>query len=439
MDRLAIEILRILNQHGDSCVVGGCVRDHLLGLESNDIDIATNVPMKKIAELFETFDIGKNKDFGVVVVKYKGETFEIAQFRKDSSYSDGRHPDKIEIADSFKEDCLRRDFTINALGLDSDENIIDHVGGTEDILNRVIRCVGDPFERFQEDYLRMLRAVRFASKFSFEIEDGAREAIKQNAHKIIEISQERITQELIKMASCSGYTFANSIKLMDEVGLLKHILPDIFRMKAFPHNPKHHPEGGVFEHTLSALRVNKEKNSLLNLAILFHDVGKPETYKNRDGKHTYYNHDYVGYKMIQEIFKNMKIDNKTIDVVSFCAREHMKLHLFNKMRKSKVIKLIIDDRWPILKKVGYADCFSRGVGFGEKDWPLLENKLTELDVDQYSIMKKKINGDLIMKTKGIKSSPLVGEILKKTFDWVVDNKIDIETQWDLVINYIKGR
>jgi len=169
----AKEILNILSQHGEAYIVGGAVRDYVLKRDCDDIDITTNVPMSKIEKLFDTYNVGKNKEFGIVVVNYKGNDYEIANFRKDGKYSDGRRPDEIELTFSFEEDVMRRDFTINGLALDEDNNVIDHVNGLEDIENEIIRCIGDPYRRFEEDYLRMLRAVRFASILNFAIDQTA--------------------------------------------------------------------------------------------------------------------------------------------------------------------------------------------------------------------------------------------------------------------------
>jgi tRNA nucleotidyltransferase (CCA-adding enzyme) len=224
MLKKGIEVLKILEKHGQAYITGGAVRDIITGEKTpDDIDIATNVPMEKIEELFKTHDIGANKDFGIVVVDYKGESFEVAQFRKDGTYSDGRRPDKIEVLASFKGDAERRDFTINAMAVDSKGNIIDYFDGQKDIKNKLIKAVGDPEKRFSEDYLRMLRAVRFSSRLGMDIDPDTISAIKNTAVKIKDISPERITKELLKMAKQEGTQLADAILMLDKADLLKHI------------------------------------------------------------------------------------------------------------------------------------------------------------------------------------------------------------------------
>jgi tRNA nucleotidyltransferase (CCA-adding enzyme) len=223
-------------------IVGGAVRDIIMGYIPNDFDIATNVPCSIIDQKFETFDIGKNKDFGISVVIFEGETREVANFRKDGEYSDGRHPDSVEIVDSFEEDSARRDFTINAMGMTSDGTIIDHHNGMEDIKNKVIRCVGKAEKRIAEDYIRIMRAIRFAARYDFSIDSETVEAIKKFAPDMMEkVSVERVWGEFVKMAG--GKNFYKAVEMMYDFGVMKYVFPQMSDMANFPHNPKHHPEG----------------------------------------------------------------------------------------------------------------------------------------------------------------------------------------------------
>jgi tRNA nucleotidyltransferase (CCA-adding enzyme) len=233
--KAGVEILHKLEAMGGKAyIVGGAVRDIVLGAEEpNDVDIATNVPMEKIEKIFKTHDIGKNKDFGIVVIRHGGFDFEIAQFRKDGNYTDGRRPDKIEIVMDFEDDASRRDLTINALGVDKDGNIIDYFDGVKDIKNKIIRTVGDAHKRFGEDFLRMIRVPRFASRFGFKIDPKTLKAIQDNAGHIKEVAFERIYQELFKMAKQSGSKFADAIINLKDTGLLKEILPEVFEMSEF--------------------------------------------------------------------------------------------------------------------------------------------------------------------------------------------------------------
>lgn len=242
----ALEIMKKIEDAGyESLLVGGFVRDLILGKESDDIDLSTNMPEEKIEQLFKTVDIGKNKQFGVNVIKYKGYTYEIAQYRADvyDSLEKGKGADKVEIVSSFKDDAARRDYTINSLGIDVRGNIVDYHGGMKDLKKKIITAVGDADMRFKEDEVRQLRGIRFASRLGFEISPETIEAMKKHAPEIKKIASERITKELKKMASQEGSKFADAILMMDKVGLLQYILPEVFEMKSFEHSKDFHPEG----------------------------------------------------------------------------------------------------------------------------------------------------------------------------------------------------
>lgn len=248
-----VEILKQIEKKGyKAYIVGGSVRDLLLNKPADDVDIATDMPANEIEELFDTHDIGKNKQFGVVVVNYKGGEYEIANFRMDQYSGDtsGKGADTIKIAKDFKSDAARRDLTINSLGVDSKGKISDHFSGTKDLENKIIKAVGDPNVRFSEDFIRLLRTIRFSNRFDFKIDPETKKALQKNAHNIKKVSPERIAKELLKMAKEDGTKFANAILLMDEVGLLKHILPEVSNMKNFKHDPKHHPEGAYVRRIL---------------------------------------------------------------------------------------------------------------------------------------------------------------------------------------------
>jgi tRNA nucleotidyltransferase (CCA-adding enzyme) len=244
--KVAVEVLEILDKKfpgSSSYIVGGAVRDLVIGKDFNDVDIATNIDIEKIEKIFKTHDIGRNKEFSIVVIDYKGFAIEVAHFRTESEYSDNRHPDKVIPVRNFKQDSARRDITWNAMGVDKDGNVADYFGGMRDIQNKILRMVGNPNERFKEDALRLARIPRFASRFGFDISPETIEAMKKNAPEIAKVSPERITKELRSMAKSGGKQFARAIEIMDKVGLLKYILPEIAKMKELPHSPEHHPEG----------------------------------------------------------------------------------------------------------------------------------------------------------------------------------------------------
>jgi tRNA nucleotidyltransferase (CCA-adding enzyme) len=249
--RDVVDVIKKINASGfEAMIVGGAVRDFVLGKVPNDFDITTNATPDQIEQIFgRTIDIGKNKAMGVSVVPYKGQNIEIATYRTDA-YDDitkGKGADKVELSTSFKDDTARRDFTINALGIDADGNIVDHHGGIEHIDKKVISTVGDPNLRFAEDRVRQLRAIRFASRLGFDIDEKTMNSIKSNAPEIQKVAAERISKELLKMAEQTGEKFAAAIQLLDQAGLLEYILPEIYGLKEMPHNPIHHPEGAYVE------------------------------------------------------------------------------------------------------------------------------------------------------------------------------------------------
>lgn len=440
----AKKILKKLNQYGEAYIVGGAVRDYILGRECDDIDIATNVPIDKIEELFETHDIGKNKDFGVSVIKYNNKIYEIANFRKDGVYTDGRRPDSVEITSSFEEDVLRRDFTINGLGLNIFDYVVDYVvdyvDGQKDIRNKIIKCIGNPRERFQEDYLRMLRAIRFSSTLNFNIDPDTLTAIIDYSHKIDFISKERIQKELWKMASQYGKKFAKAIELLKATGLLEYILPEIDCMDQYEHNPKYHPEGNVFEHTIAALKEYDGNNPLVNLSILFHDIGKPVTRTYESDEVRYHGHAYDGVKVAENICNRLKFSNDIKDTILYCVENHMKFHKFFEMKDSKITKLITNKNWETLYIVGYADDACRGFNVDEF-WNKIAIRVIKLfdkfiDNKEFEKIKKTVNGNLIMSITDLEQGPEIGTIQKSTIDWIIDNNIDL-TNISLISNYIQ--
>ncbi len=440
----AIEVMKILEPYGRIYIVGGAVRDLITGEKvPDDIDLACNIPMEKIESLFKTHDIGKNKDFGIIVIVYKGEDMEIAQFRSDGTYSDGRRPDSIKIEMSFEQDAERRDFTINSMAVDADGNIIDYFDGKKDVKNKVIRTVGDPNKRFSEDYLRMLRAVRFSSRMGFEMAPETLEAVKINAGYIKGIAVERVVKELMKMADQSGDKFADAILKLKESGLLKYILPEVLKMDEFEHHAEYHPEGNVWEHTLAALRVNKITDPIHNLAILLHDIGKIVTYKKEGDKITYLQHAKKGIDLIDMIADRLKLDTKTRQTLKFACEHHMKMHDFVKMSPSKIMKLVNDDNWGVLHNVSHCDDKCRLQLYDKKHWDAITDKIEKLS-DKYKKesgkdpLKKIVNGQLVMKTRGIKPGKEVGVVINATMDWIINNGVkldDTKKITDFVKNY----
>jgi len=435
----ALKVLHVINAHKfQAYIVGGAVRDIVLGKKPKDIDIATNMPMEIISKAFPgVYDIGKMKDFGLVVVKMGGHHFEVAQFRKDGTYSDGRRPDSVQICQTFEGDAARRDFCINAMGIDAEGNIIDYFDGMKDIKNKVIRTVGNPHDRFAEDYLRMMRVVRFGTRLGFNIHPDTKAAVKAHSSKITQISAERIKDELFKMASQSGDKFAKSLVELDDVGILSIILPEIAKMKDFQHNVEQHPEGGVFHHTLSALRQNKLEDPIVNLAILFHDLGKIVTYAEKDGRHTYYGHAEEGVALIEEIAKRLKMSNDEKDAIMFAMVNHMNFHSIGKMKPSKVLALLKHKNFEVLKAVAYADAASRTGLYTSAEWESVLSTLAAIETKWGSVtanrVGKMIDGQRVMSLTGLKPGKEIGHIIKLASEIIVNKGITSDAEIDQLI------
>jgi tRNA nucleotidyltransferase/poly(A) polymerase len=432
---LGFEIINILSEYGEAYIVGGAVRDDIMKLESSDVDISTNVPMDKIEELFPTHDIGKNKDFGIVVINYKGHNFEIAQFRIDGDYSDGRRPDSVQFSKSFTDDLKRRDFTINAMMYDKDKNLKDYFGGKQDLKKyKLLRTLGNPNHRFEEDYLRMLRAIRFATRFNLNIDLHVLEAIENNSIKILEISPERIWQEIWKMAKTNGTKFSSAMKYMKETGLLKHIFPILDGMCKFSQPLQYHPEGNVWEHTLRALESNvREDDPFLNIAILFHDIGKPSCFKIRKGNETFYGHAKKGSDIIKDIAAQYRISNNVRDALMYTTGNHMKMHLLTKMKPAKIARMMQDSNWEYLVEVAKADILSRGCSEYLLKEAIDEVKEMMLRIESMKNYKniddirKLVNGRYVMNILDMKKGgPELGIIIKNTVDFILNNNIDLK-------------
>ena len=446
----ALDIIRTINKHGsEALIVGGAVRDIILGKEPHDVDIATNMDMKKVADIFKSFDIGKSQDFGIVAVPYKGFTFEIAHYREEFGTSDARHPDEVRDVDSFERDSARRDITINSLGLDADGTIIDYQGGLEDIKNGLIRAVGNPDERIKEDALRIIRAVRFAAKFGFDIESETKRAVKELGHMLFRdsenpektgVSAERLHDELFKMAEAGGPALADFIDKLDEVGLLDKFLPEVKAMQGVQHQPEHHPEGDVGQHVQAALRASKVKGKpITTLAILFHDIGKPGTYaltpsdKYPEGKHTFHGHDSFGVDVFHKIADRLRFSKDEKNAISFVIQNHMKPYKAAEMKPSKLLALKNSPYWDEIKDVLYADIHSRGTegefAKGPQDYAdILQHFDTRTkglgDRDDVKAkLKGLVDGHMIMRLTGSTGAD-IGRIKDQVEEWILNDNPD---------------
>lgn len=334
---------------------GGCVRDRLLGKEAHDIDIATDARPDDVMRLFDrTVAVGAH--FGVVVVLKEGRPFEVATFRSDGAYLDGRRPEDVTFT-TPQGDASRRDFTINGLFFDPiGGDVLDFVGGREDLENRIVRAIGDPVMRFTEDKLRILRGVRFATTLGFEIEPATWAAIRSLAPEISVVSVERIREELVKIFVSPGR--ARGLDLLDASGLLNLLLPEVSAMKGCDQPPEFHPEGDVFVHTRGMLDLlTGEPSPALAFAVLLHDVGKPPCRSvDPNGRIRFNGHEHVGARMAETILRRLRFPNAVIQDCCEMVRYHMAFKDAPQMRTSKLRRFMARPTFSEEMELHRVDC-----------------------------------------------------------------------------------
>ncbi len=320
--QLAREVAAKLREAGhEAYLVGGCVRDRLLGRPVHDRDLATGATPRELRRLFpDALEVGAH--FGVVLVRRGGEEVQVATYRSESSYRDGRHPDAVRFEKDVRADLRRRDFTINALLEDPfTGEVIDHVGGRADLEARLIRAIGEPRERFAEDHLRMLRAVRFAAELGFEIERRTMEAIRELAPAVRRISAERVRDELSRILT--GSDPKRGFELLDATRLLAEILPEVARMKGVEQPPDYHPEGDVWTHTLLMLGHLQQAPLDLAWGCLLHDAGKPLTQTFED-RIRFSGHEKVGAELARQILERLRYPKELVERVVWLVAQHMR-------------------------------------------------------------------------------------------------------------------
>jgi len=308
------KILAVLNSHGyEGHIVGGCVRDSILNKTPNDWDICTNCTPEKMMDIFSSFKvIPTGLKHGTVTVVINEENYEVTTYRIDGEYTDGRHPEKVIFTNQLKEDLKRRDFTINAMAYSYKVGLIDYYGGIEDILNKKIKCVGDPLERFSEDYLRILRAIRFSAQLGYILDDDTFKAIKELSKNITDISVERIREELNKIVMSD--IPSKGLKLLCTTNILKYIMPELEMCVGFnSHNLNNDKD--MFNHILSVVD-NTENDLILRLSALFLHIRKCETGTlDENGIGSFYKHNIRNSEITEQIMKRLKYDNKSIEQV----------------------------------------------------------------------------------------------------------------------------
>ncbi len=339
-------IIERLRDHGHQAyLAGGCVRDRLLGLEHpvGDFDVATSARPEEVQRLF-AHTIAVGAQFGVILVVEGDVRVEVATFRADEAYVDGRHPSSVRFT-TPQEDAARRDFTINGMFEDAGTGeVLDFVGGRRDLERRIVRAIGDPRRRFAEDRLRLVRAVRFAARLGFAIEPDTAAAIRDMAPAIHEVSAERVGEEIVKILTEGAAR--RGFELASELGLLGEVLPEVEQMRGVEQGKEFHPEGDVFTHTMLALeRVDSSalRGETLALGVLLHDVAKRECAARRDGKITFYGHTERGAAMAREICRRLRRPNAVADRVSWLVKDHLRLVSAPDMRLSTLKRFLRQD------------------------------------------------------------------------------------------------
>lgn len=405
-------------------IVGGAVRDLLTGKKVVDWDFTTNATPEEILKIFP--DGFYDNQFGTVGIAHDSHIhpFEITTFRTEQGYSDKRRPDKVEWGKSLEEDLARRDFTINAMAIGSDLKVIDPFGGQKDLKEKVIRAVGNPAERFAEDALRMVRALRIAAQLGFVIEHDTFEAIKMHADSIKHVAWERIRDELFKLLA-SDYPY-EGVMMLRNSGLLNHILPEVEAAYGVEQkSPKRHHKYDVGNHLLLALKHTPSKDPLVRLAALLHDIGKPQTQKiTSEGVITFFNHEIIGSRMALEIADRLRLSKPDKQKLFSLVRWHQ-FTVDNKQTNSAIrrfIKNVGRENVQDMLELRIGDRL--GGGAAKTSWRFEEFKkrIEEVQKQPFSVKDLKVNGKDVMKILGIPSGPKVGEILNKLFAEVEEDQ-----------------
>ncbi len=404
----ACDIVAQLQRAGHTAYfAGGCVRDQLLGTEAKDFDIATSARPEQVQRLFPRVTDLTGKCFGVVRVLVGEAFYEVATFRQDGPYKDGRHPESVRFA-TAEEDAQRRDFTVNGLFYDPvADRLIDYVGGEADLRAGTIRAIGNPADRFAEDHLRLLRAIRFATRLLFTIEPRTWEAICAEAAMIRTVSAERVRDELNKTFTASKPELG--LDLLDRSGLLREVLPDIAALHGVEQPPQFHPEGDVYLHVRLMLSKIEQPNLELALGVLFHDVGKKPTAKvDENGRIRFNEHESVGAVMTERIMTGLRYDNKTIQTVCELVRHHMQFKDVLNMRASTLKRMMSRPTFVLELELHRIDCLS---SHGDlKNYDFLKQQLETMSAEEIDPPPLITGRDVL--AMGLPPGKAVGRILE---------------------------
>jgi poly(A) polymerase len=428
----SIKIIEKLKKAGHTAYwAGGCVRDILLGIKPKDYDIVTDAKPEEVEKLLKhTKPVGK--EFGVILVIEGGHTFEVATFRADKSYSDGRRPDAICFTDAG-EDAKRRDFTINGMFYDPlKDEIIDCVGGKKDLEARLIRFIGDPHKRILEDHLRILRAVRFKNQFDFQYHPKTYEALKKHAKLIKKISSERIRDELNKMIEYKNR--AKAFEELSELGILEEIIPEMEKMKGIPQPLEYHKEGDLWDHSLKALEVCDDNAPRdVKWACLLHDIGKVDTFKLKE-RIRYDGHVQRSREIVHDIFMRLKFPRKDREEVEWLVEHHMVMVPLLEMSDANARKWFLKKNFLNLMQVFEADAKATT----PTDLSLYNKILKryrKLMAEMPHKPKPLINGEDVMQILKLSPSQKVGEILDKVYEKQLEGEVKTRKQ---ALAYLKS-
>lgn len=410
-------------------VVGGPVRDMLMDTKVSDWDFATNATPQNILKLFAGSKY--ENTFGTVIVPFDGTVYEVTPFRREGRYSDNRHPDDIEWAETIEEDVLRRDFTMNALAYDG-EKLVDEVEGHSDIMSKTIRAVGKPSKRFEEDALRMIRAIRFYAQLGFDIEEKTLKAIQEKAPLIKNVSWERIHDEFMKILASDRA--ADAILLLKDAGLLEMIMPEFTRCFGVEQkSPGRHHTDDVGTHLIKTLRNCPSDDPVVRFAALIHDIGKTETrdIDKKTGITTFYNHEIVGANIANAIGERFRLSKKD----RFKLVKLVRYHMFSvgEEQTDKAIRRFIrrigKDNIQDMLDIRTGDRIGSGVP--ETSWrtELFKKRIVEVQKRPFEIRDLKINGNDVMQELGLKAGPEIGTILKALFEKVADGELKNEREF----------
>jgi poly(A) polymerase len=416
----ALEIARELHGAGHTVYfAGGCVRDELMGEHPADYDIATSALPEQVAAMFRDAK-GVGAHFGVILIRRNRIDYEIATFREEYEYSDGRRPDAVHFS-TPERDAQRRDFTINGLFEDPfTGEIIDHVGGQDDIARGIVRCIGDPDHRFAEDHLRLLRAVRFAARFNYEIDSDTWQAICEHALRLKEISPERIRDELSRILVHPSRL--RGFDLLVESGLMKQIIPEIYELQGCEQPPRYHPEGDVFQHVRLMLEKLPEDTTLgIVLAVLLHDIAKPATrqWDEKAGRYRFNNHAGLGATMSAGILRRLRYSNAIIDSVCETVARHMDFMHVQQMRQSTLRRFIGREHFADELELHRVDCLG---SHGKLDnWEFLTARIRELQ-NQPPVPPRILSGHHLLEL-GYPAGREMGAILRKAQDLQLEGSL----------------